>query len=65
MAKKIDTSNLTVDYKQLMRMTVQDRVGLANSGLGEELMQSLTPTDRKSTRLNSSHIPLSRMPSSA
>ena len=23
------------------------------------------PTDRKSTRLNSSHIPLSRMPSSA
>jgi hypothetical protein len=43
-AKKIDTSNLTVDYKQLMRMTVQDRVGLAKSGLGEELMQSLTPT---------------------
>src|ERR1051326_9494135 len=29
--------------------------------------QALTParTDRKSTRLNSSHIPLSRMPSSA
>ena len=25
----------------------------------------LMPTDRKSTRLNSSHIPLSRMPSSA
>ena len=24
-----------------------------------------TPGDRKSTRLNSSHIPLSRMPSSA
>lgn len=44
MAKKIDTSNLSVDYKQLMRMTVQDRVGLAKSGLGEELMQSLTPT---------------------
>ena len=44
MAKKIDTSNLSVDYKQLMRMTVQDRVGLAKSGLGEELMRSLTPT---------------------
>ena len=44
MAKKIDTSNLTVDYKQLMRMTVQDRVGMAKSGFGEELMQSLTPT---------------------
>ena len=25
----------------------------------------ISPTDRKSTRLNSSHIPLSRMPSSA
>ena len=28
-------------------------------------LQSATRTDRKSTRLNSSHIPLSRMPSSA
>ena len=36
---------------------------------GEELVvkvvDSDTDTDRKSTRLNSSHIPLSRMPSSA
>ena len=28
-------------------------------------LKELQPTDRKSTRLNSSHIPLSRMPSSA
>ena len=28
-------------------------------------MQALAGQDRKSTRLNSSHIPLSRMPSSA
>ena len=27
--------------------------------------RAVTPSDRKSTRLNSSHIPLSRMPSSA
>ena len=29
------------------------------------LIATKCPTDRKSTRLNSSHIPLSRMPSSA
>ena len=32
---------------------------------GEEALGALDPGDRKSTRLNSSHIPLSRMPSSA
>ena len=31
----------------------------------QDPMSSLNPVDRKSTRLNSSHIPLSRMPSSA
>ena len=30
-----------------------------------ELLESICHADRKSTRLNSSHIPLSRMPSSA
>ena len=34
-------------------------------GLLEESLEDLKDTDRKSTRLNSSHIPLSRMPSSA
>ena len=29
------------------------------------IIVATVPTDRKSTRLNSSHIPLSRMPSSA
>ena len=33
--------------------------------LRELLKQKKFLTDRKSTRLNSSHIPLSRMPSSA
>ena len=32
---------------------------------GAQWLQDTTPIDRKSTRLNSSHIPLSRMPSSA
>ena len=31
----------------------------------EELLELQAQSDRKSTRLNSSHIPLSRMPSSA
>ena len=31
----------------------------------KELSEKITSVDRKSTRLNSSHIPLSRMPSSA
>ena len=35
------------------------------SGAGSLVAYSLGITDRKSTRLNSSHIPLSRMPSSA
>ena len=33
--------------------------------LDEELTRPIDGLDRKSTRLNSSHIPLSRMPSSA
>ena len=38
----------------------------ADNGIGGEGVESVTITqDRKSTRLNSSHIPLSRMPSSA
>ena len=36
------------------------------ASFGEQILGRLDPkTDRKSTRLNSSHIPLSRMPSSA
>ena len=45
----------------------EDQYGIEHSGDGV-LTQSQDPRvakDRKSTRLNSSHIPLSRMPSSA
>ena len=34
-------------------------------GKGKAGAKTVTSADRKSTRLNSSHIPLSRMPSSA
>src|ERR1051326_7065512 len=41
-------------------------VWVASSGEGMgELPRAMASLDRKSTRLNSSHIPLSRMPSSA
>ena len=43
-------------------------IGLSGSGKSTLLRcinRLINPTDRKSTRLNSSHIPLSRMPSSA
>ena len=43
---------------------VVGRNGSGRSSLLRGLM-GLAATDRKSTRLNSSHIPLSRMPSSA
>ena len=45
--------------KHRMKATVLDRPQMQKLGMGTLL------SDRKSTRLNSSHIPLSRMPSSA
>ena len=54
------------DLSQAVRREWFDVIGLS-VGLVEQLPQlpSLMGRDRKSTRLNSSHIPLSRMPSSA
>ena len=40
-------------------------IGVPQEVKNNEFRVGLTPGDRKSTRLNSSHIPLSRMPSSA
>ena len=40
-------------------------VPLNGGNLYTYVSNTTTPQDRKSTRLNSSHIPLSRMPSSA
>ena len=50
---------------------VKASIGLNSDGLaaqrvmGQDVDVEITSVDRKSTRLNSSHIPLSRMPSSA
>ena len=48
------------DYKEPVKKIAGHRVLALNRGEAEKVL-----TDRKSTRLNSSHIPLSRMPSSA
>ena len=40
-------------------------VGGINDAAGYEKMPGIGPQDRKSTRLNSSHTDISRMPSSA
>ena len=41
------------------------KIGIHHAHLEEDAGKLTHPRDRKSTRLNSSHIPLSRMPSSA
>ena len=41
------------------------KMGVINSLTGDSSYNENSIGDRKSTRLNSSHIPLSRMPSSA
>ena len=50
-----------------LRVDVQNRLGQSRERLAATLYAhiQLVRGDRKSTRLNSSHIPLSRMPSSA
>ena len=42
-----------------------EQLGEAKEALEKKSEEEPAATDRKSTRLNSSHIPLSRMPSSA
>ena len=46
---------------------IKDFAGVANIGLGGNVLMvnGQVPADRKSTRLNSSHTDISRMPSSA
>ena len=46
-------------------VTCGARTGVVYEMLNAELLSEVIRKDRKSTRLNSSHIPLSRMPSSA
>ena len=47
-------------------LTINPDTGLVEAGFLDNLLPSLLPmVDRKSTRLNSSHTDISRMPSSA
>ena len=56
----------TRQRQELGRLAIaeRDRAGLVQQE-SVDVARRLDRTDRKSTRLNSSHIPLSRMPSSA
>jgi hypothetical protein len=44
MAKKINPGSLTVDYKQLMRMPISQRLEIANSGFADDVLRDITPT---------------------
>ena len=57
-------SNLAVVGRYLLTPRIFDKLQNIGRGAGGEI-QLTDGIDRKSTRLNSSHIPLSRMPSSA
>ena len=74
-----DLRSLTADELQQLAAEIREFIVNAVSNTGGHLGSNLgavelsialhrvfdSPQDRKSTRLNSSHIPLSRMPSSA
>ena len=64
--KQVDdeTSDLPAGKGKSISKTVKPEMADLPKGRGSE-PKKMVKTDRKSTRLNSSHIPLSRMPSSA
>ena len=72
----LEYKDLPRDARELARQCILDYFGVAVAGAGDELVRLLLDElteaagapqarDRKSTRLNSSHWPVSRMPSSA
>ena len=61
-AKMRENSRYLLERARAMGLSTVDAIG---AGVVPILFETVEQTDRKSTRLNSSHIPLSRMPSSA
>ena len=59
----LDGVHLLVAYRE--HVGLPRRVAVSRSGLANPEVQTLLGGDRKSTRLNSSHWHVSRMPSSA
>ena len=59
--------NFDITYKALFRRYYPNLIFYATRLVGEEEAEDVVQDvlDRKSTRLNSSHVALSRMPSSA
>ena len=55
-------ANRKMDYAGIALIAL---VASVSGGTLRNVFLGIKPIDRKSTRLNSSHIPLSRMPSSA
>ena len=47
------------------QLCVKELLARLGDGKVKEVIMAMNPTDRKSTRLNSSHLKLSRMPTSA
>ena len=60
--KAIDGVDLDIAEGETLGLVGESGCGKSVTALS---ILRLVPSDRKSTRLNSSHIPLSRMPSSA
>ena len=58
-------AGIVLSVGRMNRVIEVDTVGYSMTVEAGCVLQTLQETDRKSTRLNSSHIPLSRMPSSA
>ena len=59
-----NAESISIDRKHMIAST-QTRSGVVRVASRGVQPVRITVKDRKSTRLNSSHIPLSRMPSSA
>ena len=60
----VANKNIELLEKQIKEFN-PELVVVSDKEKAAELKEKVTVEDRKSTRLNSSHIPLSRMPSSA